>query len=206
MRPIPVHSQKRKRGQTDVSFIGAVRDRYRTVRLEQKKDYEFPSRLHRAKALSTYTKARRENPALVSAAEAYFGNWGPHCMPRGSTPICILCITPGAMRLRIEPMENSVQFEKLKTLIYVLLKSSLNLSLSRSGRQSVHEPFALRTGQGDPHKHRPVRLNSRTSASRAKRHSVCRHRICYSKVRLLIFEPPIKQICYPEGDKTISFR
>ena len=52
----------------------------------KKRITKSPSRLHRAKALSTYTKARRENPALISAAKAYFGSWGKALYSTGIDP------------------------------------------------------------------------------------------------------------------------
>ena len=52
-------------------------------------------RLHRSKESLAYARARREFPALLSAAEAHFGSWVGLCMPLGSTRICILYITSG---------------------------------------------------------------------------------------------------------------
>jgi hypothetical protein len=44
------------------------------------------SRLHRSKDKLGYGKARREIPALVSAAEAYFGSWGKALYTAGIDP------------------------------------------------------------------------------------------------------------------------
>ena len=44
------------------------------------------SRMHRAKVGLAYAKVRREFPALVSAAEAYFGSWGKALYAAGIDP------------------------------------------------------------------------------------------------------------------------
>jgi hypothetical protein len=44
------------------------------------------SRMHRAKVGLAYAKVRREFPALVSAAEAYFGSWGKALYAKGIDP------------------------------------------------------------------------------------------------------------------------
>jgi hypothetical protein len=44
------------------------------------------SRMHRSKAALTYAAARRTVPALVSAAEAYFGSWGKALYAAGIDP------------------------------------------------------------------------------------------------------------------------
>jgi hypothetical protein len=44
------------------------------------------SRMHRAKVGLAYAKVRREFPALVSAAEAYFGSWGKALNAAGIDP------------------------------------------------------------------------------------------------------------------------
>jgi hypothetical protein len=44
------------------------------------------SRLHRSKDKLGYGKARREIPALLSAAEAYFGSWGKALYAAGIDP------------------------------------------------------------------------------------------------------------------------
>jgi hypothetical protein len=46
------------------------------------------------KSLS-YAAARRDDPALVSAAEAYFGTWGNALCAAGINPTCI-CTVSGA--------------------------------------------------------------------------------------------------------------
>jgi hypothetical protein len=42
--------------------------------------------MHRSKESLTYGKARREIPALVSAAEAHFGSWGKALYAAGIDP------------------------------------------------------------------------------------------------------------------------
>ena len=42
--------------------------------------------MHRAKVGLAYAKGRREFPALVSAAEAYFGSWGNALYAAGIDP------------------------------------------------------------------------------------------------------------------------
>jgi hypothetical protein len=44
------------------------------------------SRMHLAKVELAYAKIRREFPALVSAAEAYFGSWGKALYAAGIDP------------------------------------------------------------------------------------------------------------------------
>jgi hypothetical protein len=44
------------------------------------------SRMHRTKVGLAYAKVRREFPALVSAAEAYFGSWGEALYAAGVDP------------------------------------------------------------------------------------------------------------------------
>jgi hypothetical protein len=44
------------------------------------------SRMHRDKVELAYAKVRREFPALVSAAEAYFGSWGKALYAAGIDP------------------------------------------------------------------------------------------------------------------------
>jgi hypothetical protein len=46
---------------------------------------------HRSGKPLGYAAVRRDNPALVSAAEAYFGSW--LCMRLESTLICILTVS-----------------------------------------------------------------------------------------------------------------
>ena len=53
------------------------------------------SRMHRRREELGYGKVRREVPALVSAAEAYFGSWGRLLIRRASIRISILCVTSG---------------------------------------------------------------------------------------------------------------
>ena len=55
-------------------------------------------RMHRSRDRLAYASARREIPALVSAAGANFGSWGKACMPLGLIQIYILSITSGANR------------------------------------------------------------------------------------------------------------
>jgi hypothetical protein len=42
--------------------------------------------MHRTKVGLAYAKVRREFPALVSAAEAYFGSWGEALYAAGVDP------------------------------------------------------------------------------------------------------------------------
>ena len=58
------------------------------------------SRMHRSKDRLGYASARRELPALVSAAEAYFGSWGKALYAAGIDPNLILCVASGAHRER----------------------------------------------------------------------------------------------------------
>ena len=44
------------------------------------------SRMHRSKKMPPYGKVRRELPALLSAAEAYFGSWGKALHAAGIDP------------------------------------------------------------------------------------------------------------------------
>jgi hypothetical protein len=44
------------------------------------------SRMHRSKKCLAYAKARRDVPALVSAAEAHFGSWGKALYASGIDP------------------------------------------------------------------------------------------------------------------------
>ena len=44
------------------------------------------SRMHRSKESLAYARARRDVPALVSAAEAYFGSWGKALYAAGIDP------------------------------------------------------------------------------------------------------------------------
>jgi hypothetical protein len=44
------------------------------------------SRMHRSRKPLTYTAARRNIPALASAAEAYFGSWGKALHAAGIDP------------------------------------------------------------------------------------------------------------------------
>lgn len=48
-------------------------------------------RMHRAKVGLAYAKVRREFPALVSAAEAYFGSWGNALYAAGIDPNLYFC-------------------------------------------------------------------------------------------------------------------
>jgi len=41
------------------------------------------AKVHRSKEKLNYATVRRDVPALVSAAEAYFGSWVRRCMPLG---------------------------------------------------------------------------------------------------------------------------
>jgi len=47
------------------------------------------SRMHRSKDSLAYAKARRDVPALVSAAEAHFGSWGLYAV--GIRPKSVFC-------------------------------------------------------------------------------------------------------------------
>jgi hypothetical protein len=42
--------------------------------------------MHRSKKIPTYGKLQREFPALLSAAEAYFGSWGKDLYAAGIDP------------------------------------------------------------------------------------------------------------------------
>jgi hypothetical protein len=44
------------------------------------------SEMHRAHTLPAYAEARREYPAVVSAAERYFGSWGKALVAAGVDP------------------------------------------------------------------------------------------------------------------------
>ena len=44
------------------------------------------SRMHHSKESLTYARARREVPALVSAADAHFGSWGKALYAAGIDP------------------------------------------------------------------------------------------------------------------------
>jgi hypothetical protein len=63
--------------------------------LEQANTYQRPCPNAQVQKEPAYAVARRDHPALVSVAEAYFGSWGRRCMLRVSTRIYILCITRG---------------------------------------------------------------------------------------------------------------
>ena len=57
--------------------------------------------MHRQKQSLAYTKVRRDNLALVRAAEKQFGSWGVRrCMLPGLTPICIMFSASGAKQNR----------------------------------------------------------------------------------------------------------
>jgi hypothetical protein len=54
------------------------------------------SRMHRSKeSLDHHGKIRREIPARLSAAQAYFDSWGKALYAAGIDRIYILCITSG---------------------------------------------------------------------------------------------------------------
>lgn len=62
------------------------RQRKRLPGWNRRKIMTVLSRMHHSKESLTYARARREVPALVSAADAHFGSWGKALYAAGIDP------------------------------------------------------------------------------------------------------------------------
>ena len=75
-------------------YFGSLRKAIATLKKDRRlsgswskpKILKILSRMHRTKVGLAYAKVRREFPALVSAAEAYFGSWGKALQAAGIDP------------------------------------------------------------------------------------------------------------------------
>jgi hypothetical protein len=75
-------------------YFGNLRKALRAMKADQRllrgwskqKIISVLSRMHRSKKIPTYGKLRREFPALLSAAQAYFGSWGKALYTAGIDP------------------------------------------------------------------------------------------------------------------------
>ena len=75
-------------------YFGSLRNAQRALKNDPKlrrgwskeKIIAVLSRMHRSRDRLAYASARREVPALVSAAEAYFGSWGKALYAAGIDP------------------------------------------------------------------------------------------------------------------------
>jgi hypothetical protein len=68
------------------TFLAMKRDQTLLRGWSKKKIISVLSRMHRSKKMPAYGKIRRELPALLSAAEAYFGSWGRALYAAGIDP------------------------------------------------------------------------------------------------------------------------
>jgi hypothetical protein len=77
-----------------VHYFGNLRNALTAMKTDQrllrgwskKKIISILSRMHRSKKIPAYGKLRRDFPALLSATEAYFGNWGKALYAAGIDP------------------------------------------------------------------------------------------------------------------------
>ncbi len=75
-------------------YFGGLRNAFVALKKDQRllrgwgkqKIITVLSRMHRSKESLAYARARRDVPALVSAAEAYFGSWGKALYAAGIDP------------------------------------------------------------------------------------------------------------------------
>jgi hypothetical protein len=73
-------------GSLEKAIVTLKKQRKRLPGWNRRKIMTVISRMHRYKESLAYAKARREVPALVSAAEAYFGSWGKALYAAGIDP------------------------------------------------------------------------------------------------------------------------